>query len=172
MSSEKDILLRVEEIDPREVAKGIARVSTNVLDYLGASVGDAVVIMGSKREKRRTGAMCMPMPATKAWEKDAIKLDSLSRNNAGAFVGYSVMVKKARPVPAKQVTLKPMEKTSLSALLSNINGYTKRVIFADFDSSYVSKGDVIYPRYYAGGIMIAVEAIEPKMAKQDEAWLP
>ena len=169
-------------IDPLEVAKGIARVSANVMDYLGASAGDAIAIINSKghavadsdtgeyvrRGKRRTVATCMPMTAATAWEKDAIKLDGLARNNAGAQVGDSVQVKKAKRIPAKQVTFKLMENIPLGDLLRHVDGDIKRIIFADFDSSYISKGDVIYPSYYGGRITFVVEGIEPKMAEEDE----
>jgi hypothetical protein len=179
LSSEKGILLNVRAIDPKEVAKGIARISIDAMDYLGVNAEDAIVIMGTEahkagtdqneKEKKWTVVKCLPMTNWSEDENDAIKLDGLARNNAGAWVGDSVLVKKATVVvPAKRVVFKVAEKAAMEMILTTVERDFKRIIFAEFDRAYVSKGDMLYPAFLGVRFPFIVDSVEPKIAEEDE----
>ena len=54
--SEDDKILRVAEAKPKDVGRGIARIDPAVVNILGLTTGDVILVEG----KRKTVAICWP----------------------------------------------------------------------------------------------------------------
>ncbi len=101
--SQGEVWLRVQDAQERDVGKGKARLGEHIMEQIGINVGDVVEIKG----KKTTGAIAWP-----SYIKDQngaiIRLDEITRRNAGVSVNESVKIKKAEIVIAKSVTLVPI----------------------------------------------------------------
>ncbi|MBI2908239.1 MAG: CDC48 family AAA ATPase [Chloroflexi bacterium] len=98
----KTVTLKVADGRPEDAGRGIARVSPQDMDGLGASVGDMVSVTG----KRTTVAKVM-----RTYVKDRgqglIQMDNILRTNALVAVNDSVTLQKVEAHPAKTLTLEP-----------------------------------------------------------------
>lgn len=104
--AEEPLNLKVGELTSRdEFGRGIIRVDTKTMQKLGIKEGDVVELEG----KRKSGAL-----AVRSYPADVglnlIRMDGITRRNAGIGVGESVKISKAKPVEAKRVTLAPIQK--------------------------------------------------------------
>lgn len=96
------IELQVAGANERDVGKGGARVSKEVLDQLGIRQGDVIEIRGT----RSTAAIALP-PFPEDEGLPIIRLDGLIRANAGISMGERVEVLAGRPKPAQKVVVAP-----------------------------------------------------------------
>ncbi len=106
MSENEPVSIKVGELTSRdEFGRGIVRIDTKTMSKLGIKEGDIVELHG----KRLTGAI-----AIRAYPADIglsiIRMDGISRRNAGIGVGESIKVKKAELKEAKRVVLAPTQK--------------------------------------------------------------
>jgi len=135
MSEEKkEIRLKVGELTAREEAgRGIVRLESSALAKIGAKEGDIIEIEGT----RVTGAI-----ALRSYPADVglniIRMDGITRRNAGSGVGEYVKIRKADVKEAKSVTLAPAQKGLILQISPNI---VKQNIY----KRPVTKGDVIVP---------------------------
>ena len=102
----EEIALKVGELTNRdEFGRGIVRIDTKTMGVLELKEGDVVEIHG----QRKTGAI-----AVRAYPQDIglslIRMDGITRRNAGIGVGETVKITKAKIVPAKRVVLAPTQK--------------------------------------------------------------
>ncbi len=98
----QEIKLKVVEAIQDDVNKGIVRIDSNFMKYIGIKPGDIVEILGGKP----TVAM-----ADRALPGDiglnTIRMDGLLRKNAKTGIGDEVKVKKAEIKEAKKITIAP-----------------------------------------------------------------
>ena len=97
------IILTVKETDIKDALKGIAKIDPLVFDKMKLTIGDVILIEGSKR------ALAY---ATRGTELDAglnqIKIDGIVRHNSGASIDDSVFIEKANVLPCETINLAPI----------------------------------------------------------------
>jgi len=98
----KAISLRVEEIAKGSAGRFMCRIDTNVIRDLGLKPGEIVEIIG----KKSTAAILFPSSDK---QTDIIRLDGLTRRNAGVAIGEYVNVHKALYAIANKVVLSLMQ---------------------------------------------------------------
>jgi transitional endoplasmic reticulum ATPase len=134
MSKEDVITLKVGELTNREeFGRGIVRVDTKTMSSLKIKEGEVLQLQG----KNMTGAL-----AVRAYPADIglnlIRMDGLTRRNAGVGVGETIKVSKAEVKEAKRVVLAPAQK----GLVLQVNPeLLKRNLFM----RPVTKRDIITP---------------------------
>ncbi|MCX8190626.1 MAG: CDC48 family AAA ATPase [Candidatus Aenigmarchaeota archaeon] len=129
-----EVKLRVGELTSKEEAgRGIARIDSEVMKKIGVREGEIIELEGT----RKTGAI-----VRRAYPADIglniIRIDGITRKNAGVGVGESVIVRKANVVEAKKVVLAPADPGTV--LHFSPEG-TKQNLFG----RPVTKGDIIVP---------------------------
>lgn len=101
--SEKDYL-KVVEATARDAGRGIVRIDTEFMEENGLEPGDVVLIEGTKK----TAAIVWP-----SYPEDdgsgTIRMDGITRKNAGAGIDDKVRVKKAEVKKASRVVFSPTE---------------------------------------------------------------
>ena len=130
----KEIRLKVGELTAREEAgRGIARIDTKSMEKIGVREGDVIEIEG----KRKTAAI-----AVRAYPADVglniIRMDGITRRNAGTALGEYVKVRKAEVKEARKVVIAPAEKGIIVHYSPNLmkqNLYMRAIV----------KGDIIVP---------------------------
>jgi transitional endoplasmic reticulum ATPase len=98
------INLRVSESPSNLVGRGIAVVDPKVIQEQGWQSGEVIEIAGN----RKTYAKIWPGQSSE-YGKGLIRIDSLTRNNAGVGIDDRVTVRKAEAKQAEQLTLYPTE---------------------------------------------------------------
>jgi transitional endoplasmic reticulum ATPase len=100
-----EIELRVAEALQQDVGKGMVRIDHELMTKIGASPGDIVEIIG----KRTTGAIAgNSYPADVGLE--IVRMDGLTRSNAGTSIGEMITIRKAQPRMASKVVIAPAAK--------------------------------------------------------------
>ena len=97
-----EVQLKVLEVKQREAGRGRVRIDTAAMAKLGITAGDIVEIIG----KRRTAAVAWPGYA-EDHGTGVIRMDSMTRRNAGVSIGDKVIVKRAKVRAAGVVRLAP-----------------------------------------------------------------
>ncbi|AGJ63259.1 ATPases of the AAA+ class [Sulfolobus islandicus LAL14/1] len=93
------------EARQKDVGRGKVRIDIDLLSQIDVSPGDVVEIEGT----RKTAALAWPLSPedTTTGEKDIIRMDGITRKNAGVSIGDKVIVRKAVVKPASTVKLAP-----------------------------------------------------------------
>lgn len=100
-----EISLKVAEANQDDVDKGIVRIDSQVMKRIGATPGSIIEIEGEKA----TVAICdRAFPADLGL--NIIRMDSLTRRNAGTSIGESVKINLAEAKPAKKLVVAPAQK--------------------------------------------------------------
>ena len=104
--SVEELSLKVGELTSRdEYGRGIVRIDTKTMQALGIKEGDVIELHGQKV----TGAI-----GVRSYPADVglniIRMDGITRRNAGVGVGETIKVQKAEEKEAKRVVLAPTEK--------------------------------------------------------------
>ncbi|TRM76041.1 AAA family ATPase, partial [Sulfolobus sp. B5] len=100
----KELILKVMEARQKDVGRGKVRIDIDLLSQIDVSPGDVVEIEGT----RKTAAIAWPLsPEDAAGEKDIIRMDGITRKNAGVSIGDKVVVRKAIVKAANMVKLAP-----------------------------------------------------------------
>ncbi|MEM2240396.1 MAG: CDC48 family AAA ATPase [Candidatus Bathyarchaeia archaeon] len=103
----KEIKLRVAEVShQRDVGRWKVRIDAKTMEYLEVTPGDIVEIKG----KRSTAAVVWPAYPEDAG-KNIIRMDGITRKNAGVSINEYVSVRKAVVREAQSVTLAPVNVT-------------------------------------------------------------
>jgi SpoVK/Ycf46/Vps4 family AAA+-type ATPase/intein/homing endonuclease len=102
----EEISLKVGELTNRdEFGRGIVRIDAKIIQKLGLREGDIIELQG----QRKTGAM-----AIRSYPSDVglniIRMDGITRRNAGIGVGENIKIVKASVKDARKVTLAPAQK--------------------------------------------------------------
>ena len=99
-----EIQLRVADARQRDVGRGIARINQRAMKAIGATTGDVIEIEGRKK----TAAIAWPAYMDDQNE-DIIRIDGITRENAGVSLGDYVIVRKADVRNATAVTIAPTD---------------------------------------------------------------
>ncbi|MEM0010095.1 MAG: CDC48 family AAA ATPase [Candidatus Bathyarchaeia archaeon] len=99
-----EVQLRVGDAKQRDVYRGIARIDQKTMEKIGVSAGDVIEIIG----KRRTSAIAWPAYAEDQG-KGIIRIDGITRKNAGVSINEYVTVRKTEVVDAVSITLAPVD---------------------------------------------------------------
>ena len=100
--SEK-VTLRIAEAESKDVGRGLVRVDPVIMEQLGVTIGDIVIIEG----KRSTPAKLMPTyPENRG--KELIQIDGVLRENVKAGLDEKVKVSICSVEKAKKVLLRPV----------------------------------------------------------------
>jgi len=94
--------LRVAEALHNDVSRGIIRMDSSAMEALDLTSGDIVEIEG----KKTTAAIVWPSHP-QDFGLDIIRMDGLIRQNSDTSLGDKVKVRKAKPTPAKDITIAP-----------------------------------------------------------------
>jgi ATPases of the AAA+ class len=92
-----EAVLRVGGLAEYETHLGVVRLSLSVMERLGLKPGDFVEIIGA------TSTYAVVQPTE---EEDVVKMDEVTRSNAGAELGDYVRIKKAVLPPAEKIVLR------------------------------------------------------------------
>jgi transitional endoplasmic reticulum ATPase len=104
-ASQQAILVRVQEAQPQDAGRSIARLDPEVARRLGLRTGDVVFLEG----KRITVASVYPgYPADTS--SGTIRIDGATRRNAGVAIDDRIEIQKADIQPASAVDVAPIEK--------------------------------------------------------------
>jgi len=100
-----EVKLKVGELTAKdEAGRGIVRMDSEAMRKIGVKEGDIVELEAT----RKTAAI-----VRRAYPADIglniIRMDGITRKNAGVGVGESVIVRRAEPVEARKVVLAPAE---------------------------------------------------------------
>ncbi len=111
----RELTLKVSESTGKDVGRGLARIDPADMRLLGAEIGDLVEVIGHKT------TVCKLLPAFKEHRgKGRIQIDGIIRENAGAAIGESAVVRRVAAPPAAEVVLDPLGFTPSSRDLEYI----------------------------------------------------
>jgi transitional endoplasmic reticulum ATPase len=99
----KNVMLKVSEAFQQDVGYGRARIDHQTRMELDLSIGDVIEIEG---EKKTSSVVWRAHPTDEG--KRIIRIDNLTRKNAGTGLGDTVSISKATVNPAHNVTLVPL----------------------------------------------------------------
>ena len=98
------LLLKVSEAIQDDVGKGIVRIPSKIMKKLDLRPGDAIEIKGSRRT---VSIVDRAYPSDIGL--DIIRMDAVTRTNAGTSIGEFVQIKKIELKEAKSITLAPSQ---------------------------------------------------------------
>jgi len=129
-----ELILKVGELTNREeFGRGIVRLDSKSMKSMDVREGDIIEVEGQKK----TGVI-----AVRAYPADVglnvIRMDGLTRRNAGVGVGETVKINKAKAKEARKVVLAPAQKGIILQMNPNI---LKKNLFM----RPVSKKDILAP---------------------------
>ena len=102
----KELVLRVAEAKQKDVNRGKVRIDIELLAQIGVSPGDVVEREGT----RKTAAIAWPLSSediVSEGDRYIIRMDGITRKNAGVSIGDKVIVRKANWKFAAYVKLAP-----------------------------------------------------------------
>jgi len=138
-----EVKLRVAEAPARDVGRSIARLDSESMRKINATTGDIIEIVG----KKVTAATVWP-----AYPQDEgrglIRIDAITRKNAGVGIGDYVTVRRANVKKASRIVFAPIE--HIRYLLPE--DYIKNVLLG----RPISRGDIIQiPTVYEAITLVA-----------------
>ncbi len=147
---ETEIELKVLEVRQNEAGRGRVRIDENVMERLGITAGDVVIVEG----RRKTVAIAWPGYAEDRGA-NVIRMDGWTRKNAGVSIGEKVKVKKAKVRPALIVRLAP---TSMTLTVDeNFVAYVKKRLL----DRPLMEGDVVQVPVLGQTIPFTVISVKP-----------
>ena len=140
--------LKVFEAYTRDVGRNVARIDQMTMTALDVHVGEVLELKG---KDRTTVALCLPLyPSDEG--KSIIRLDGLTRNNAGVSVGNNVVIRKVKAELAESLVLAPIE------AIPPIDG---RYVADALEGVPVTIGDTVMVPYFGGRLSFRVLGILP-----------
>jgi transitional endoplasmic reticulum ATPase len=104
----REVKLRVWEAQQDDVSKGIVRIDSQIMRELGIQQGSIIEIEGSRKTVSIAGR-AFPADMGSA----IIRMDGLTRKNAGTSVGEYVSVRATDVKPAASITIAPAQKGTM-----------------------------------------------------------
>jgi transitional endoplasmic reticulum ATPase len=105
MADETQVQLRVAEANQDDIEKGIVRIDSAAMKQLRISQG-AIVELSGERTTVAIAARAFPADM----DKGIIRMDGLTRRNAGTTLGEQVTIKSVSVKTAKRIVLAPAQK--------------------------------------------------------------
>ena len=99
-----EVQLKVGDAKQRDVGRGIARIDQRTMQKLNVSAGDVIEIIG----KRSTAAIAWPA-YSEDQDRNIIRIDGLTRKNAGVAINEYVIVRPAKVRDATLIVLAPVD---------------------------------------------------------------
>ncbi len=147
-NEKKEWILKVEEAKARDVGRGIARIDPEVAEEIGLVPGDVVLIEG----KKKTASIYWP-GYTEDTGKKIIRIDGITRRNAGVGIDDKVKVRKIQAKTAEKVVFAPTEELRIIG----IEDYLAHIL----EGHVVTKGDSITINIMGRKIDFVVTSISP-----------
>ena len=150
-----ELQMMVEKVYPTDdFGKGIIPLTLDVMGMLGVSVGEAVEIEG----ERKTVARVWKANILEGLMEDTVRIDTFIRYNAKVSIGDRVTLRKAKIVPAKKITIAPLEEEKL-----HITGEMEERIKYNIRERYLVKEDIVPIRK---DVLEISDDSQPEMKKQ------
>ena len=143
------ITLRVAEAPSTLVGRGIAVIDPKVIQQNGWQSGEVIEIIGSQK----TYAKVWPGQSSD-YGKGLVRIDGLTRTNAGVGIDDRVTVRKAEAKPATQLTLYPTEPLRI------VGG--ERYLAQLLEGRVISQGTVITINIMGRRVDLVVTQAQPK----------
>ncbi len=132
-NNQNGVRLKVMEATQEDIDKGLVRIDSYAMKELGIRPGDIVMLEGNDQ----TVAI-----ATRAYPADVglniIRMDGLTRRNAGTSLGEYIKVFPVQAKPAKRVTIAPVQKGVSIQIMGQPTAIKRALI-----GRPVVKGDII-----------------------------
>lgn len=108
-NKEEKFMLEIDEAIQEDIDKGIARVSSSVMDNLGIVSGDLIEISGKNK------LIVKAMRSLRNNSETKIRLDGTSRSNIGVSIGERISINLVKNIKeAKLIVLSPLQEMRLS----------------------------------------------------------
>ncbi len=148
MVEKREWTLKVEEAKARDVGRGIARIDPEIADEMNLTPGDVILIEG----KKKTACIYWPGYAEDAG-KGIIRIDGITRKNAGVGIDDRVKVRKIAAKTAEKVVFAPTEELRIVGA----EEYLAHLL----EGHVVTKGDKITINIMGRRIDLVVTSISP-----------
>ncbi|PTD93629.1 AAA family ATPase [archaeon SCG-AAA382B04] len=145
--SENKTKLRVAEARHRDAGRGIARISSSVMNKLNLTSGDIVQIQGNNQ------ATAVVWPGYPDDPDDIIRIDGNVRSNADTSIGERVTVTKVEAKKAEKITIAPTEEVNVKLSSQGV----KKII----EGRPISKGQGIRVEFFGNPINYKVVSTQP-----------
>ena len=131
----EEIHMEVEKVYPSDdYGKGIIQLPPELMEILGINAGEPVEIEG----ERKTVARVWKANILEGLTEDTVRMDTFIRYNAKVTVGDKVTLRKAKVIPAKKITIAPLEEEKLT-----LNGEIEDKIRYNLRERYLVKEDIV-----------------------------
>ncbi len=144
----KEKILRVVQAKTADDGKGIARVDPALMRILKLSQGDIVMIEGT-----RPTAVTAYTGYPEDENRGTIRIDGVTRKNAGVGLDEKLSIKKVVPKPATKVTLAPTQPLKL------LGG--EEYLSQNLEGRPVVKGDLIEVSVMGRKFTLVVQGVQP-----------
>jgi Cell division protein 48 (CDC48), domain 2./Cell division protein 48 (CDC48), N-terminal domain. len=131
----EELQMEVEKVYPSDdYGKGIIQLPSEIMEALDISAGEPVEIEG----ERKTVARVWKANILEGLTEDTVRMDTFIRYNAKVTVGDKVTLRKAKVIPAKKITVAPLEEEKLT-----LTGEIEDKIRYNLRERYLVKEDII-----------------------------
>ncbi|MHC1570945.1 MAG: CDC48 family AAA ATPase [Methermicoccaceae archaeon] len=143
-----EIYVKVAEARPQDAGRGLIRLDPRVAKRMGIRSGDVVSLTGTKE----TAAIAWPgYPEDTG--KEIVRVDGVTRRNAGCSIDDKVKIKKIEVKHAEKLTLAPTEPLRITGLES----YLSQIL----EGRVVMRGDLIEFNIMGRKLELVVTAHQP-----------
>jgi transitional endoplasmic reticulum ATPase len=141
------IQLTVQEVDPRDIGRGIARIDHDSMDSLNVSAGNAIEIKG----KKTTVVKCLP-PHSSDEGNGIIRLDELACINLGVAPGDTITARKIKAIDAEIIAVYPLEAT---------HSIDEHYLTEALENNFLIRGNKVMIPYFGASLTFEVIWIRP-----------
>ncbi len=146
--SSKEKILRVVQAKTADDGKGIARVDPALMKIMKLNQGDTVMIEGT-----RSTAVTVYTGYPEDENRGTIRIDGVTRKNAGVGLDEKLAIKKIVPKPATKVTLAPTQPLKL------LGG--EEYLAQNLEGRPMVKGDLIEVNVMGRKFTLVVQGFQP-----------
>lgn len=146
--SSKEKILRVVQAKTADDGKGVARVDPALMKILKLNQGDTVMIEGT-----RGTAVTVYVGYPEDENRGTIRIDGVTRKNAGVGLDEKLAIRKITPKPATKVTLAPTQPLKL------LGG--EEFLTQTLEGRPVVKGDLLEVSVMGRKFTLVVQGIQP-----------
>ncbi|MDH4123293.1 MAG: CDC48 family AAA ATPase [Thermoplasmata archaeon] len=173
---QKEKIIRVIQAKTKDDGQGIARLDSALMKILGLEEDDAIVIEGAKK----TVAM-LKIGYPEDENRGVIRIDSVTRRNAGVGLDEKVSVRKIAPKPATKITMAPTQPLKIMGGEEYLRSNLQSRVFIKGDYLEINimgrKFDLVVQSFHpsAEGVMISPQTefkLSEKPVKEDIAKAP
>jgi len=130
----KSITLKVIEANSKDTGRGIIRLDPNDFKKIDIEVGDVVQVKG----KRVTAAKVMPAYIEDR-DKDLVRMDGITRDNAQIGLDEKIVIEKAVCNPARKISVTP---------LTQVRSFDSKYIGTLLEGISLVNGDIVRAKLF------------------------